>query len=351
MTENKRILSGMRSTGRLHVGHYFGALKTWTQLQDEGYECFFMVADWHALTSDYADPSAFPENIRESVLSWLAAGIDPNRSSIFIQSHVKEHAELAVLLGMFTPLPWLERNPTYKDQVVALVNKEVETYGFLGYPVLQAADILAYRATAVPVGEDQIPHLELTREIARRLNFMHGGPIEPGTNIPQNPIFPEPEAYLSDIPKLSGLDGRKMSKSLNNGIYLNDSAEEVLKKVKSMLTDTNRVRKSDFGNPDNCTVCSYQLIFNKPNAEQWRDGCRTAQIGCMDNKKALADAINELLEPMRERRAYYEARPKEVREILEVGTERARAEVRKTMEILRERLSLASTIESLFPDA
>lgn len=342
-----RILSGMRSTGRLHVGHYLGALKNWIELQEQGHECFFMVADWHALTSDYADPGRLREHMRESVLSWLAAGIDPNRSTIFVQSLVKEHAELALLLGMFTPLAWLERNPTYKDQVVQLANKDVETYGFLGYPVLQAADILVYRAEGVPVGEDQLPHLELTREIARRVNHLHGGPIEAGTNRPTNPVFPEPEALLSQVPKLLGLDGRKMSKSYDNGIYLDDSPEVIEKKVRSMVTDTTRIRKSDPGHPENCNVCAYQTIFNQPNAEAMHDGCRTATIGCMDNKRELMRALNEILEPIRERRAYYEARPDEVMDIMKQGNEKASAEARQTMEVLRERLSLVKDVEQI----
>lgn len=342
----------MRSTGRLHVGHYLGALKTWIKLQEQGNDCLFMVADWHALTSDYADPSALRENMRESVLSWLAAGLDPNRSTIFVQSHVKEHAELALLLGMFTPLAWLERNPTYKDQVVQLANKDVETYGFLGYPVLMAADILLYRAEGVPVGEDQLPHLELAREMARRVNFYHGGPIEPGTNRPLNPIFPEPDPLLSPVPKLLGLDGRKMSKSYDNGIYLDDPADVVDKKVRSMVTDTTRIRKSDPGHPENCNVCHYQTIFNAPNAESLHDGCRTATIGCIDNKKALAQALNEMLEPMRERRAYYESRPDEVLQILEQGNKRAREEAQKTMQVLRDRLSLTDSIaEFIMPQS
>ncbi len=343
-----RILSGMRSTGRLHVGHYLGALKNWISLQEAGNECFFMVADWHALTSDYADPSRLGENMRESVLAWLAAGLDPERSTIFVQSHVKEHAELALLLGMFTPLTWLERNPTYKDQVVQLANKDVQTYGFLGYPVLQAADILIYRAEAVPVGEDQLPHLELTREIARRVNFIHGGPIEAGTNRPLNPIFPEPDPLLSPVPKLLGLDGRKMSKSYDNGIYLNDAPDVIEKKVKGMLSDTERVRKSDPGHPENCTVCGYQTIFNAAKAAELHEGCRSATIGCFDNKRELAAALNEMLEPMRERRAYYEARPDEVIAIIEAGNKRAREEAQKTMAVLRERLSLVETVQQIF---
>lgn len=339
-----RIVSGMRSTGRLHVGHYLGALKTWIQLQEEGHECFFMVADWHGLTSDYADPSHLRENMRESVLSWLAAGVDPARSTIFIQSQVKEHAELALLLGMFTPLAWLERNPTYKDQVVQLANKDVETFGFLGYPVLMAADILVYRGEGVPVGEDQLPHLELAREIARRVNFMHGGPIEPGTNRPLNPIFPEPEPLLSPTPKLLGLDGRKMSKSYDNGIYLNDDADTVMTKVRGMLSDTQRLRKTDPGHPENCNVCHYQTIFNEQQAPELHDGCRNSTIGCFDSKKALAAALNEMLEPMRERRAYFESHPDEVIDIIETGNRRAREEASRTLEVLRERLSLTEDV-------
>ncbi|MGI8905589.1 MAG: tryptophan--tRNA ligase [Candidatus Sumerlaeaceae bacterium] len=340
-----RILSGMRSTGRLHVGHYLGALKNWVRLQDEGNECFFMVADWHALTSDYADPGKLRENMKESVLGWLGAGLDPERCTIFVQSLVKEHAELALLLGMFTPTPWLERNPSYKDQIMQLANKDLETYGFLGYPVLQAADILIYRAHAVPIGEDQLPHLELTREIARRVNFFHGGPIESGTNRPLNPIFPEPEPILSHVPKLSGLDGRKMSKSYDNGIYLNDTEADVATKVKSMITDTTRVRRSDPGHPENCTVCHYQTIFNPDKAPELHEGCRTATLGCVDCKRELASAMNNMLSPMRERRAAFESKPKQVVEILAHGTNKARAEAQKTMQVLRQRLNLVESVE------
>jgi len=342
-----RILSGMRSTGRLHVGHYLGALNTWVRLQEEGHECFFMIADWHALTSDYADPARLRENMRESILGWLGAGLDPNRSTIFVQSLVKEHAELALLLGMFTPLAWLERNPSYKDQIVQLSNKDLETYGFLGYPVLQAADILIYRANAVPVGEDQVPHLELTREIARRVNYFHGGPIEAGTNRPLNPIFPEPEPLLSPVPKLTGLDGRKMSKSYDNGIYLNDAAEDVQAKVRTMVTDTTRVRRTDPGHPENCTVCHYQTIFNPAKAPELHEGCRTATLGCVDCKRELASAMNAMLDPMRERRAQYEGRPDEVTQILEAGTAKARQEAQQTMDVLRERLSLVHTVSDM----
>lgn len=345
-----RVLSGMRSTGRLHLGHLFGALSTWKKLVAEGHDCLFMVADLHALTTGYADTSELPTHIQETVLGWLGAGLDPEKSTIFIQSLVPEHAELATILGMFTPLAWLERNPTYKDQVVQLANRDVETFGFLGYPVLQAADILLYKAQAVPVGEDQVPHLELCREIARRVNFYHGGPIEPGTNLPTRPIFPEPEALLSEVPKLTGLDGRKMSKSYDNAIYLNDSVEAITQKVRSMVTDTNRVRKTDPGNPEVCTVCGYQLVFNSAEkAEHFRDGCRTATLGCMDNKRGLVAALEELIGPMREKRRYYEEHPAELKEILEQGTNRARKIAESTIEELKDRLGLPLSLGQLFP--
>jgi tryptophanyl-tRNA synthetase len=344
-----RVLSGMRSTGRLHLGHLVGAIATWKHLIEQKNDCLFMVADLHALTTGYAETSQLPVHIRETVLGWLAAGLDPNQCTIFIQSLVPEHSELSTILSMFTPLAWLERNPTYKDQIAQLTNKEIETFGFLGYPVLQAADILIYRADAVPVGEDQVPHLELCREIARRVNFYHGGPIEAGTNRPLNPIFPEPEAILSEVPKLTGLDGRKMSKSYDNAIYFDDPAETVLAKVKSMLTDKSRLRKSDPGHPEDCTVCGYQLVFNSPGqATHFREGCRSASLGCMDNKKGLATALEELLGPMRERRAYYEAREGEVLEILDAGTTRARAIATETMGILRDRLGLPRSNSSVF---
>lgn len=342
-----RILSGMRPTGRLHLGNYVGALKTWAELQDQ-YECFFMIADWHALTSDYADPSAMRTNMRDVALDWLAAGIDPAKSVIFVQSLVKEHAELSLLLSMFTPLAWLERNPSYKDQIVQLANKELETYGFLGYPVLQAADILVYRADTVPVGEDQLPHLEVAREIARRLNFMHGGPIESGTNRPLNPIFPEPAPYLSPAPKLTGLDGRKMSKSYGNAIYLSDEPKTVQEKVRTMLTDTERVRKSDPGHPENCTVCAYQKMFNAEQADELWDGCRKATIGCVECKNALAGALNRMLDPMREKRAALSANPSTVTAILDEGTEKARKEAQATLETVRGRLNLIEKTGDIF---
>jgi tryptophanyl-tRNA synthetase len=339
--KRKRILSGMRPTGRLHLGNYLGALKNWVDLQDS-HECFFMVADWHALTSDYADPSLLRANMREVVLDWLGAGIDPERCTVFVQSLVKEHAELALLFGMFTPLAWCERNPSYKDQIIQLSNKDLETYGFLGYPVLQAADILIYRAEVVPVGEDQLPHLEITREIARRINFMHGGPIEPVSNVPLNPIFPEPEALLSPAPKLPGLDGRKMSKSYGNAINLSDSADAVTAATKQMVTDPARVRRTDPGTPEVCSVFAYHKLFTPARVEEIAADCRSAAIGCMDCKKILAASLNSMLDPIRERRAHFEAKPAEVSQILEAGTSHARTEAQATMTILRDRLNLVS---------
>ncbi|MCX7020548.1 MAG: tryptophan--tRNA ligase [bacterium] len=345
-TDRKKILSGMRPTGRLHLGNYVGALKTWVDLQDR-YDCFFMVADWHAMTSEYADPSLLPGNMRDMLLDWFAAGIDPMRSVVFIQSLVKEHAELSLLLGMFTPVSWLERCPTYKDQIVQLANKEIETHGFLGYPVLQAADILIYKADIVPVGEDQLAHLEITREIARRVNFLHGGPIEQVTNRPLNPIFPEPEPWLSSTPKLFGFDGRKMSKSYNNAIYLTDSPDEVTRKTKQMITDPARVRRTDPGDPSKCNVFDYHQLFTHDKAEEMGVQCRKAGIGCIDCKKTLANSINNLFDPMRERRASLADKPGALEEIAEDGCARARAAAQNTMRILRGRLSMPEGVSFL----
>jgi tryptophanyl-tRNA synthetase len=336
----------MRPTGRLHLGNYLGALKTWIELQVT-HDCFFMIADWHALTSDYADPSGLRDNMREMAADWFAAGIDPQRSVVFVQSLVKQHAELSLLLGMFTPLAWLERNPSYKDQIVQLSNKELETYGFLGYPVLQAADILIYRAHTVPVGEDQLPHLELTREIARRVNFMHGGPIEAGTNRAQNPIFPEPEPHLSVAPKLVGTDGRKMSKSYDNAIYLSDSSKVVQEKTRQMITDPQRVKRSDPGRPEKCGVFEYHGLFTQERVNEIENSCRTAGIGCVDCKKMLADSVNRVLEPMRERRAHFESRPSDISAILDDGNARAAEKAEETMQIVRERLNLVAGVSDL----
>ncbi len=327
MTRRKRILSGNRPTGRLHLGNYLGALQNWVKLQEE-YDCFYMVADWHALTSDYADTRDMPGNIESMVLDWLSAGLDPERSVLFIQSRVKQHAELALILGMFVPLPWLERCPTYKEALAQIQEKDLRTYGFLGYPVLQAADILIYKADTVPVGEDQLPHLELTREIARRVNFIYGE------------IFVEPQHILSRVPKLLGTDGRKMSKSYGNCIYLADSEKTVNEKVSQMVTDPARVRKTDAGHPEVCSVFDYHKVFNPDRTDEIADGCRNATIGCVACKKILAASLNTVLEPMRARRADLMNRPDYLKQVIEDGNRRAFEEAERTMAVVRPALNL-----------
>jgi tryptophanyl-tRNA synthetase len=324
----KRILSGNRPTGPLHLGNYLGALETWQRLQDE-YDCYFMVADWHALTSDYADASRLPGFTHRMVLDWLGVGLDPERAVLFIQSQVKQHAELALLLGMFTPIPWLERVPSFKDQQEQIKNKDLNTHGFLGYPVLQAADILIYKGEVVPVGEDQLAHLELCREIVRRVHHFY-----------QREIFPEPKPMLSRVPKLAGIDGRKMSKSYDNCIYLKDTAGEVEDKVKQMVTDPARVRRSDPGHPEVCSVYSYHEVFTAARKDEIAKDCRAATLGCVQCKKDLAASINGVLEPMRERRMPFEAQPGRVREVVEAGNARARATAEATMSEFRDMLHL-----------
>lgn len=324
----KRILSGIRPTGKLHLGNYVGALENWVRLQQE-YDCFYMVADWHALTSDYADTREIMENVQSIVLDWLSAGLDPEISVLFIQSKVKQHAELALLLGMFVPLPWLERCPTYKEALQQVKEKDLRTYGFLGYPVLQAADILIYKADAVPVGEDQLPHLELTREIARRVNFICGD------------IFKEPQDILSRVPKLLGTDGRKMSKSYGNCIFLSDDEQTVNEKVSQMVTDPARVRRSDKGHPEICSVFDYQKVFTPERTSEIESGCRAATLGCVDCKKILAASLKALLDPMRARRAEILKNPDHVRNVIEEGNRRAAAEAEKTMMAVREALRIA----------
>ncbi len=324
----QRVLSGNRPTGPLHLGNYLGALQNWVELQDE-YECFFMVADWHALTSDYADSSRLPQFTRQMILDWIGAGLDPERSAMFIQSQVKEHAEMALLLGMFTPIPWLERVPSFKDQQEQLADKELNTHGFLGYPVLQTADIVIYKAHKVPVGEDQLAHLELSRELVRRFHHLCG-----------REVFPEPQPLLSRVPKLLGIDGRKMSKSYNNCIYLADDAGTVKAKVKAMITDPARVRRSDPGHPEVCSVYSYHEVFTASQKDQIAADCRGAKIGCTDCKMNLAHSINSLLDPMRERRAAFEAKEKAVESVLETGTANAQKVAGETMREVRETLHL-----------
>ena len=333
----KRVLSGMRSTGKLHLGNYVGALDNWVRMQ-AAYECFFMVADWHALTTDYADTSRIKGNSLEVVLDWLAAGLDPERSVIFIQSHVPAHAELHLLFSMITPLGWVERVPTYKEQRDNIQDKDLGTYGFLGYPVLQSADILIYKADVVPVGEDQVAHVELTREIARRFNGFYGV---------KEQIFPEPQSLLTIAPKLPGTDGRKMSKSYGNTIMLTDAEPVVRQKLKTMVTDPARVRRTDPGNPDVCPVGDLHKIFSsKETMAKVNEGCRSAGIGCIECKSWAADALVQLLNPMQERRKKFEENPRLAWDILEAGTERARKSAGDTMDEVRSAMGMSRAYEA-----
>jgi len=329
----RRVLSGMRPTGKLHLGNFVGALDNWVRMQDQ-YECFFFVADWHALTTDYADTAAIQQNSIEGVLDWLAAGIDPERSTLFIQSHVPQHAELHLLLSMITPLGWLERVPTYKEQRENIAEKDLGTYGFLGYPVLQAADILMYKGDFVPVGEDQVPHVELTREIARRFNSLY--------RLAGKPVFPEPQPLLTPAAKLPGTDGRKMSKSYGNTILLTDPEPLVRQKLKTMVTDPARVRRSDPGNPDLCPVGDLHKIFSPPETmAKVEEGCRSAGIGCIECKGWAADALVRILNPMQERRKKYEEKPRLAWDILEEGSAKAREVAATTMDEVRESMHLS----------
>ena len=322
------VLSGLRPTGRVHLGNYFGAVRNWVQLQDQ-YRCFFFVADWHALTSDYADPSKIRESTFSAVADWLAAGLDPAKSAIFVQSEVKEHAELHLLLSMVVPLPWLERVPTFKDQQKQLEEKELNTYGFLGYPLLQTADIIVYRANYVPVGEDQASHLEISREIVRRFNNFYG------------PVFPEPQPLFTATPKVPGLDGRKMSKSYGNTIPLTASADEIRALVMTMFTDPNRVRKSDPGNPDICNLFQFhKLLSDDATIARVDHECRTAQIGCVQDKKLLAEIMIESLAPMRARREEIERDRSIVWEVLRRGNEQARERAAETLVAVREAMQI-----------
>src|SRR5580698_4464507 len=316
-SNKKRVLSGMRSTGKLHLGNYVGALENWVRMQEQ-YDCFFFIADWHALTTDYADTSRLKENSVEVLLDWLAAGLDPAKCVMFIQSHVPAHAELHLLLSMITPLGWLERVPTYKEQKENIKEKDLGTYGFLGYPVLQSADILIYKADVVPVGEDQVAHVELTREIARRFNQFYAGKREY--------VFPEPAALLTPAPRLPGTDGRKMSKSYGNAV---------------MLTDPEPVRRSDPGNPDICPVGDLHKIFSsKETMAKVYEGCRSAGIGCIECKGWAADAIVNILNPMQERRKKYEDNPRLAWDILDAGSARAREVAGATMDDVRSSMGL-----------
>jgi len=332
----KRVLSGMRPTGKLHLGNYVGALDNWVRMQD-AYECFFCVVDWHALTTDYADTSRVKENSLEVALDWLAAGLDPEKSVLFIQSHVPAHAELHLLLSMITPLGWLERVPTYKEQRENIRDKDLGTYGFLGYPVLQAADILMYKADVVPVGEDQVAHVELTREIARRFNGFYGKRAD---------VFPEPQSLLTPAPKLPGTDGRKMSKSYGNTILLADPEPVVRQKLKTMVTDPARVRRSDPGNPDVCPVGDLHKIFSdRATMDKVNAGCRSAGIGCIECKSWAADGLVRLLNPMQERRKKFEENPWLAWDILEAGSERARRVAAETMNGVRDAMGMSLAYE------
>jgi len=395
---SNRVLSGMRPTGRLHLGHYHGVLKNWLHLQNE-YQCLFFVADWHALTTHYDTPEVIEDNVHDMVVDWLAAGVDPAQATLFVQSRVIEHAELHLLLSMMTPLGWLERVPTYKDQQEKLAEKDLSTYGFLGYPLLQSADILIYRANLVPVGEDQVPHIEFTREICRRFNHLYGR--EPGfedkaraavkklgakkarvyeecrnayqekgdeealesaralLNDAQNlslndrerlfgylegsgkMILVEPDALLTEASKMPGLDGQKMSKSYNNTIALREDPETVAKKIRTMPTDPARVRRTDPGNPANCPVWQFHQVYSDDAVRQWvTAGCTSAGIGCLECKQPVIDAVLNELAPIRERAQHYEDNPDQVRNILADGCEKAQELARDTMRDVREAMGL-----------
>ena len=328
MSSKQRVVSGMRPTGKLHLGHYYGALKNWVSLQDT-YDCFYFVADWHALTTEYAHPQIIKESIHDMVIDWLALGIHIPKSTIFIQSSLPEHAELHLMLSMITPLSWLERNPTYKEQEQELKDKDIHTHGFLGYPVLQAADILIYKAHKVPVGIDQVPHLELTREIGRRFNFLY------------REIFPLPDALLTETPKILGIDGRKMSKSYNNALFLSDPPETIKEKVSQMFTDPNRKRKNDPGNPDICNVFTlHKLYSHQDDAAMINRDCRVAKIGCVECKKKLAPHLVEFLAPIQERREYYAEHREAIDEILAEGNKKAQVIARQNLMEAREAMGI-----------
>src|SRR5208283_4826421 len=347
----KRVLSGMRPTGKLHLGNYVGALENWVHMQDQ-YDCFFVIVDWHALTTDYADPSHLKENLVDVLLDWLAAGLDPEKCVMFIQSHVPTHAELHLLLSMITPVGWLERVPTYKEQKENIKGKDLDTYGFLGYPVLQSADILIYKADVVPVGEDQVAHIELTREIARRFNQFYSLTRQqrasfPAPLGPAHPlyghyaIFPEPAALLTPAPRLPGTDGRKMSKSYGNALLLTDPEPVVRQKLKTMVTDPRRIKRTDPGDPDVCPVGDLHKIFSsKETMAKVYEGCRSAGIGCIECKGWVADALVKILNPMQERRKKYEDNPRLAWDILEAGSARARQVAGATMDEVRKAMGL-----------
>jgi tryptophanyl-tRNA synthetase len=318
----------MRPTGKMHLGHLHGALLNWKRLQEQ-YRCFYFIADWHALTSEYAHPDIIRESRYDIIIDWISVGLDPEVSTFFIQSEIKEHAELNLIFSMITPLPWLERNPTYKEQLTELRQKDVYTYGFLGYPVLQAADILMYKANGVPVGEDQAPHVELTREIARRFNHLYGE------------VFPVPDVLLTPTSKILGLDRRKMSKSYGNAIFLTDTDEEIDAKVSQMITDPQRARKNDPGDPAVCNVFSFHEIYStQETIEMVRRDCPSAAIGCVECKRIMAAGLKEGLEPIRAKRRELESNMGRVKEIVAEGNEKSRTIARNTMAEVREAVKI-----------
>lgn len=319
----------MQPSGRLHLGNLLGALENWKKLQNE-YACYFFVADWHALSTNYQDTRSIRKYTKEMVIDWISAGIDPEKATLFVQSRVKDHAVLHLLLSMITPLSWLERVPTYKEQQSQLSHKDLSTYGFLGYPVLQAADILIYRADFVPVGIDQLPHLELTREIARRFNALY-----------KTDFFPDPMHLLTKFPKLTGLDGRKMSKSYDNAIFLSDSEKEVWEKIRTMMTDPARKRRTDRGNPDVCPVFDlHKILTDKEKLPELDQGCRTAGIGCIDCKQVLNGSLKPVLNPIRENREKLMEHPEKIDEIIVNGSKAASIEAEKTLEKVRESMQI-----------
>ena len=323
------VLSGLRPTGRVHLGNYFGAVRNWIRLQDS-YDCYYFVADWHALTSDYANPANIRQSVFEAVADWIAAGLDPERATIFVQSQVPQHAELHLLLSMVTPLPWLERVPTFKDQQQQLVDKDLNTYGFLGYPLLQTADIIIYRANYVPVGEDQASHLELSREVVRRFNNFYG------------PVFPEPQALFTETPKVPGLDGRKMSKSYGNTIGLTASADEIRALAMTMFTDPNRIRRKDPGDPDVCNLYQFHRLFSDEETKTRVDReCRSATIGCVEDKKLIAEIMIETLRPIRAKREEIDKNPEIVWDALRRGNARAAERTEATMRLVRDAMKIS----------
>jgi tryptophanyl-tRNA synthetase len=324
----ERVLSGMQASGKLHIGNLVGALNNWVRLQDK-YDCYYFVADWHSLTTGYADTSFIKESTKDILINFLAAGLDPERCTIFIQSRVLEHAELHLLLSMITPLGWLERVPTYKEKQQELKDRDLSTYGFLGYPLLQTADIIIYRAKYVPVGIDQVPHLEISREIARRFNYLY------------KEIFPEPEALLTEFPKVVGTDGRKMSKSYDNAIYLSDKPEEVEQKLKTMVTDPARVKKTDAGNPELSPVYQLHKIFSsKEEQKEVAVGCRTAGIGCIECKKILIKNVFKVMEPIWSKRNDLINNPDVLHDVIKKGTKKAWKVAEETMQLVREAIGL-----------